>query len=413
MVTIRLAIDAILMQFRKFIISILLVVVSLLLILFTVMSYQGQNFPYSSCDSVLAQGISGTGILRVGNVDSRLEARAAFIEALSEKPEVECIGDSLSGGTMALPELYAIQKGHASAYEYQAYEALEIIFTNVRAMSLCELKLSEGIPPDELVYTDEENPAYLYLGSAYAEIPVGTVYKTDFKTYIVAGRLEDSQRWIDGSVIDGFDANTLEYTIDCTYSVIAAEKGIPFCDGLWISAADGYTIDQAIGAAYSVAGKYNVSLSSTTLSDLYNVTASDTRLMLSYLVRLMGVVITSALLMLICLQITTLLGSMREYGILYSVGYSRKDITLNILWQNCILAALSLAIVVPAFILIAKWWFNTEELHYMLQHILLYKVFPVALGVLGIVILVTSSISILLLHRLSPIQLMRGCNDSN
>ena len=61
----RFAFDMIAGQLKKFLLSVLLIVISLLLIMFSALIYKGEQYSYISCNDALSKGIDGTAVLRL------------------------------------------------------------------------------------------------------------------------------------------------------------------------------------------------------------------------------------------------------------------------------------------------------------------------------------------------------------
>lgn len=409
MLHIHFAIDNIFSQLRRFIVSILLITISLILLVLSVLAYDGMNYSYASSDAILAQGMEGTGVL---TIDLGQENTDKFLEETYKRNEIYSIGSVQIWGTQAIGELLDIQCENTEGYFVADSGYLSVMGLDVRGIDLCELNLSEGITPEQLDFsmaTENNYINYLYLGSAYESISVGTEYEFEMgdfvATYIVAGIMEDGQRWIDPNIDTEIGMNTLDYTIDCTYGIFMIGNLEQSENKVLITASDGYTIDEALEAAHKVATKYGIEMRSLSLTEQYAQECKPIITILSYLKETLIVVIPAIMLMLITSQIVSVMLELNSYGIMCSMGFSIKDINIMLIIKNIIMAVISFAIVVPIVIWFASNWFE-QDMQYIMKTILLTSALPVAIIVVLAVILITSVTSVVILKRYTPVKLM-------
>ena len=409
----RFAFDMIVSNLKKYILSVLLMSISLLLIMFSLLIYKGEQYSYISCNDALNKGIDGTAVLRLDeNSFIYNEEVKEFLKEAYERKEIYCIGSMVDYGCAyeSLNELYEIQRGHVQDYEIALQDDLiEIKMINSYAMPLCNLKLKEGIPIEELEFKDSEKIEYLYLGAAYEDIAVGTAFtEKDGKKFVVAGVIEENQRWILSSLVDTYTSEILDYTIDCNYEIFLVTNQDVFSSGLWICAEDGYTIEQAIDAAKEVGKKYDIKFSYDTLMDKVNRVSQDTALLLSYLTKLLGIVMVASLLMIITTQIVTMLESSKNYGVMYAVGFSRREVNRMLLWKHIITAITSLVITIPLCMFVAQYRFANDDMNYMIKTVLSTYVFPAAIIVAIVIVIIMHIVTCAILKRLTPVKLIHG-----
>ena len=409
----RFAFDMIVSNLKKYILSVLLMSISLLLIMFSLLIYKGEQYSYISCNDALNKGIDGTAVLRLDeNSFIYNQEVKTFLKEAFERKEIYCIGSMVDYGCTyeSLNELYEIQRGHVQDYEIALQDDLiEIKMINSYAMPLCNLKLKEGIPIEELEFKDLEKIEYLYLGAAYEDIAVGTAFtEKDGKKFVVAGVIEENQRWILSSLVDTYTSEILDYTIDCNYEIFLVTNQDVFSSGLWICAEDGYTIEQAIDAAKEVGKKYDIKFSYDTLMDKVNRVSQDTALLLSYLTKLLGIVMVASLLMIITTQIVTMLESSKNYGVMYAVGFSRREVNRMLLWKHIITAITSLVITIPLCMFVAQYRFANDDMNYMIKTVLSTYVFPAAIIVAIVIVIIMHIVTCAILKRLTPVKLIHG-----
>ena len=111
MLYLRLALDNIFTQFKRFFISILLVVVCLTMITYLVTIYVSGGYGYNTCDRLLTQGFKGTGIVTINieQGDTDIEDIEGFKNDVQKRNEVGTIGGMVSYTTNMAQELYEIQ----------------------------------------------------------------------------------------------------------------------------------------------------------------------------------------------------------------------------------------------------------------------------------------------------------------
>lgn len=402
------AIDSISTHVRKFVLSVLLVFMCSLLVLFTLMVYHGQNLVYESCDYVLARGVKNTGIIQIMD-ESYFDKIQNYVEQLGQQKEIQVIGDCSEyiEMTPVLEPLWTIQEGN---YGFENVEETGLYIENVlrSASNLCEMKLSSGTPIEQLSFEDP-SVYYLYLGYGFRDIPIGTTYQVEGDTYQVAGILHSDQSWIKEELLQDFSYEIGNAAQSCDYMVFKIrDKEPPLCDYLWISSAEGYSIDEALAVADQVAEEVGIDIHYSSLQERYEVSQARTILLLQYLSRIIGIVGITALLMLISMQIVFILNNRKEYGIMYAIGYSKRDIFLSTLFYNVIISVVAFVLVLPCLYWIAKRWFSSCGMDYIVAHMFLPYMLPAELFLIGVMLLVVSIVTNGILHIFTPVRMIRS-----
>lgn len=396
----RFALDWIVVKLRHSVLFVLLVVLSILIIVFSEMIMIGYNYGYTSVDRVLRQGIEKTGVIRSYNYNT------GFYEELMARPEVATLGDTNTYGTDVLPELYGLQKGHLKSDKgYLVYELI-----SRGAANLCEIRLKEGSLPEELSWEGQggKNTEYLYLGAGFADIPVGTVYESQYTTYMVAGILDKSQRWIDDSLINGFYMNELDYTFDCDYRVLAVTELAFFSGDVWICASDGYTMEQAAEQAFQIAKKHGVDIRYTSLQTYCENTMGDAMTLKAILSKLVVIVCFSCAVMLVCLQLLQILSLEKDFGVMYAVGFSQSEIWRAMVLKNILMAAAAFLMTVPILFRVMKRWFGAGSQIDTVLFIMTRYALPTAAAVILGVVLCSSLVVLVMLRKITPVQMIGG-----
>jgi len=402
------AIDSISTHVRKFVLSVLLVFVCSLLVLFTLMAYHGQNLVYESCDYVLARGVKNTGIIQIMD-EPYFDKIQNYVEQLEKREEIHTIGDCSEYIEVAsvLEPLWTIQEEN---YGFENMGETGLYIENVlrSASNLCEMKLSSGTPVEQLNFSDS-SVYYLYLGYGFRDIPIGTTYQVEGETYQVAGILRSGQSWIKEELLQDFSSEIGNAAQSCDYMVFKIrDKEPPLSDYLWISSAEGYSIEDALSVADQVAEESGIDIHYSSLQERYEVSQARTIILLQYLSHIIGIVGITALLMLISLQIVFILNNRKEYGILYAIGFSKRDIFLSAFFYNVITSVVAFVLALPCLYWIAKKWFSNCGMDYIVERIFLPHMLPAELGMIGLLLLVVSIVTNSILHVFTPVRMIRS-----
>ena len=319
------------------------------------------------------------------------------------------------GGVDDMLGLLDIQNENNEGYFVPMYGYLAVMSIDARGLELCKLRLSNGIQPEKLDFsqsTDNNIIYYLYLGSAYDSIPVGAQYKKEYidatVTYIVAGIMEEGQRWIEPDIGIQIKHNVLDYTIDCTYGIFRISHDV-IISRILISAQDGHTIEEALDVAHEVADKYDLEMHSTTMTELYEESFKMNIVFLEYIKEAFVIIIPAIILMLITLQIVSIRFELNTYGIMCSQGFNLKDVNKIIIIKNILMALVSLVVATPIVVLLADYWID-DKLSYIIDTVLVSVALPTAIIILIVVILIISLTSVIMLRRYTPVKLMRTRN---
>lgn len=380
------------------ILSIILTVLGLVVIIFTIVQGTGTEYAYKEIDKLLTNGIDKTARVRIS------ELNADFLNDLAIQPEIAAVGESINYEVYSLPELAEIQNSHKKEIK----SSLELTTVLIGALDLCKLSLQEG--NFELDFHDEKTE-YLYLGNGFKNISVGTVYKTEYTNYIVAGILQKGQRFIDSDLAYGFDQNRSDYTFNCDYSVLSVVSD-PFTDGFWLSASDDYTLEQALAKTFDIAEKHNVEIKYRTLHKSYDDAMFNVLAVKNIFSKLMPIVCISCIIMILCMQLSDIFSVLRGFGIMYSQGFSQADIETIMILKNIITFVISLIVSVPPIYWLVNFWYNSSNdgAVVILKILLKYAAPAAVIATIGITTL-SVLFSLVVFRKYSPVEMIGGNND--
>lgn len=379
-------------------ISILLCVISIIVIVFSAILGVGTDYAYIEVDNLLTTGVEKVSKLRMGDYN------VEFVDELAAQPEVLAIGDIGDGYDVDyLPELTKIRNDALGENK----KGIDISFVNYHLFNFSKISLQKG--KFETDYSDW-NKYYLYLGSGFKDVPIGTTYRSDWSEFIVAGILSDGQRLI-SSLLSNPEEHRTGYTEDATYSVLVGWRGLSTSD-MWLSASEDYTLEEAVDKAFLIADKHGMDLSYTDLETMFDEIRENTAIMKVIFSRLMPIMCIACAVMIICMQLSDIYGSLHEYGVMCSVGFTRSDIEKTVIIKNVITFAAGFILSMPLINILLRWWYmqnygGKEATTKMLISVAI----PAAAILIISTLIVSSIISVAVISRHTPVQMIGGHND--
>lgn len=402
---IRFTWDWIAMNFKKSLLSILIMVVAFFLGMLSVMSFMEEKLAYVSIEECLNYSTEKTLIIGVDILNSY--DTNGFINKAYESPEIAAIG-AVEVRSMVNSELFEVQKGHSWNPAYSLDNEVEVAIINIEGLDVCPLKLQNGAYPSELDFTDNKI-SYLYLGSAYKDIPVGTVYEGNngYKK-IVAGIMEDGQRWVNSDLLWGYSPSRLNYSWDCTYAVFCVENSM-LAVNCFAAVADGYTVDEAIKALNEVAEETGCVITYSAVENICEEGAKESKALTSYIVRLLVIIMVASSIMLISVQVVIILKNTKNYGVMYAVGFNKTEILKAQFLKQIILSLCALVIAGVAIYYFAyQSYFLNADIEYIMKTILARYVFPAGVLQAGLVVVMIQIITAFMFKRMTPDKLIRS-----
>lgn len=381
------------------VISMLLCVISIIVIVFSSILGVGTDYAYNEVDNLLTTGVEKVSKLRMG--DYNIE----FVDELAAQPEILAIGDSrVARDIDYLPELTEIRNDALGENK----NVIDISFINYHLLNFSKISLQKGDFDKDF---SDWNRYYLYLGSGFKDVPLGTTFSTDWKSdFVVAGIMSDGQRLISDTLYDPEEHRT-GYTYDGTYSVLVGWRGLSTSD-MWLSAGEDYTLDEAVDKAFMIADKQGVDLKYTTLETMFDEVRENTAIMKVIFSRLMPIMCVACAVMIICMQLSDIYGSLHEYGVMCSVGFTRSDIEKTVIIKNVITFVTGFILSLPLVNILLRWWYMQNYGGKEATTKMLFSVAIPAAAILIICTLIISSIiSVAVISRHTPVQMIGGHND--
>jgi hypothetical protein len=403
---IKLSFDDFINNFKKSILIVTVFTIGLTLISFSMMAYNGSNESYKSLNDNISGGIKNAGIIRFKNNDFYSEDGKNFLDEVYNKSEIKNIGFCFYVGSDSFEELEQIQYGHAIDSGYTQYHTLEVLVMSRTLLGFSKnINIKSGIPLSDVSCKDFTP---LYLGSAYAgKIPINKEFKDKSgKTYKVIGFLNKGAECLDPSIVDGLSMQQVNYGESLDYAVIEVDDTCPQSNAIVFSVRSGCNMNNGITQIKKVADKYNLPISIEPLEQIYKSQKGNTELLEEYLKQIMIMVLCAVCIIIICLKTVMIISEKRVYGIYYSLGFNHNNIYVITLVESFVESVLALLFTMINSCIIARWWFNLENLSYIYENVFIIKVFPVLMIITFAEAVLISLIPSMIIRKNNPYKLI-------
>jgi len=338
------SLDGIFRKKLKTIVLIILFAFSLIIMSTVMLLYKVANYSYDSVDKILAKGIKNTGTISINEMITDDKVMLDFCKKIYESEKIDAVGKSELHENSAeyVQELHDIQYGNVD-FEYLGafggYKNEDTFYDvdmDYYAINLYNLELQKGEYINNLVEEDVyHHVSYMYLGSAFADIPIGTEYEiTERYTLKVAGILESGAKCGTNSILDEGYYESGEVSLDYM-AIVVRDYGWGSSQMLF-NAADGCSIEEAVSEVRSIAAEMNIGVSVGTLEEMFKEKNRFQNMINDMLLELMVVIVIIAIIIQSCIQITDILGYSHQYGIMYAVGATQRDIAFIIGFESII-----------------------------------------------------------------------------
>ena len=400
-----LALDLIGKNIRKFLGELVMLTLCLFVLSVSVfMKVQG-DYCKTSLDLVLTEGVSGTGIVTVGEYDS--EAAQLFYQEAEKERELHSIGSLNVGATDILPELAAIQGSH-KMYIYGGSDDLECYYMRSDLLDLCNVRLLEGTGFKDISGQDEYWSG-LYLGYEYRDIPVGTTYTYNLSngnvaTFEVLGIFDQGSRFVNNKIFFPSMFSTTKLYSDLDYAVVMTDKTMTAYQGLF--SFDDYKKAKAL--LMNLADQYGISIQIASVEEQLKEGARESDSFQELLLRVFLLLAVSVVVCECSFQIVSIWRNSYQYGILVSLGSKMKDIISIVIVGEVIKYVISFLLSAVLSFVFIKYYFTiaSDEVS-ILSELLGHYVLPISF-VAGIAISIAGAIVPLIrLSRLSPVEMLK------
>lgn len=403
-------------RIKSIILTIITGSVALSMMMLAMYIYYNSGYCKDTIEEVLAYDISNIGMLYTedyGNASSE-EVELIFEELLKDgdiisigEYENQCAGFA----NCELLDVYNEITGGNS-------EDLKTIHLSPGISDLFDIKLSEG-EIDKQART-ENYEELVYLGSAYKDYySVGDVVKYDLGydlcvTLTIKGFLEDGNRIIDAATMSyptSFVASEIcSYTLKDTDIIMMNTqigRGTEFC--VWDKSC---TYKEICEKIRDIAIKKNIRMDVVSLSAIIDEKDRTGRQINEYILDVLWIVIFVTVIMLSSIQITTILNSRSEFGIMYSTGFSTGDIIGMTVAENVIkMIVMYFTSLYLVKFLIKKIFIGIEGQAAIINEIFEKYIYSYSAVVIVIIMIIATIVPIWIIYRMKPVELIGG-NDT-
>ena len=415
-VKIRLALDMIWEKPLHFLISIALIGIGFALMGFTLLIYMAGKNNEISAERVLAQGIdrTGIGITKWGDseadLDEVLENEEKFHRDIFNSPVIHSAGaaDFTEYEKEYFEELYDIQHGkeiHPSVNP----DMLSVLMADQGYLPLCEWELADGVRPEKLDFSDK-NKMYMYLGSAYRDVPVGTKFtrKDVGITYEVAGILKKDTAFPSWD-LPQMDFSTLKSDMNMNYEIVCVNNKESHKSPWFFSVEQDYTIAEGEAELNRIAEADGVRIQEYSLRSVFDGVAQETEVTRDCLLEMLLLILIVMPIVVITLQIVQIFEQGHTFGILYSVGFLFPEIRSVMILRNILYFAVSLCAGAALLIGIGNIYFaeNIQSRDVFFE-LLTGRALPVSLGVMAVLFCIITAIPCIVFDRQDPVKLIQG-----
>jgi len=396
-------------HFKKFLLSIVMLAVSLCLISIVFLLYKNEDYTANIADHILARGLANTGNIYFDPFAAMGVDLAQMELDIYNSDKIDSVGSIDANGVFSpdnleiFSDLHEIQfSGWNEDNQHMEHGYVTVIWMRPTLFRLCGLKLDEGDFLTEEQLMDDN--AYIYLGSNFkGKIEVGKVYEDNGYKYIVAGIFRKGSLFLEANIDNNLSYPDLRMALDLENQVIlTCASGGP----IYFSTAEGTSFDEAREEIRNITNKYQVDAVIQSLSEIYGAGVQEKSIMISYITRIFIIVCFSAVLIISCLQIVAILNERKAYGILYSIGASPRDIYAIIFWENLLKLIISFLMSAAGVIWISSQMFD-RMLKVAMKEIVLVSVLPKVFFGSVIILTIASILPVIVIRKMTPSKLMR------
>lgn len=330
-----------------FMATICLCIVLFGLLLVSLFAWNYVSWGRKSCDKCLNGGIKQTGLIEL-DIDWEKESNTcdSFVKEALQMKEINSIGSHTIGGNnySSLSELIERQNQLEGTDDTNFW----MLYLNQEATSMCHMDLQKGKLPEEYEMTEEVE--LLYLGSNYADVPIGTTYEikeegTVTDCYYVAGILREGTKWISEDVYLEDSILDARYIENLDNLAIFVEKDIGSFR-LTYTVMKGNSIKEAETKLRDLAEKYGLKMQFATLEDVFMEKEAQQAYVFVTIKKMIVIILLTAFVLLLCTQLTEILDDMQYFGIFYANGASTRDLMFILLGENVIKIIISYGLAV-------------------------------------------------------------------
>lgn len=413
----RISIEDIMSQKSRFVLSILLIGISLYLIgYFQVFSFKA-NVIERECDKTLTRGINGTGLLRITRDYATYEAEELKSMAL-ESGMVKGIGVWNYWTVGMLPELARIQQSFSDVTigKFGRADDLHHCTIDRTALPIYNFKFSEMEEVDETKWKMSTWHGII-LGANFKDIPLGTVFQEEqangiVHEYEVIGILEKGQQMVSDEVMCFGSGNGVFSTLQTdSLVVIVMEQGVSQIDrnSAWAYIpGDNIPFEKAQKYLKDKAKELGIQVEFANLRDGFNANIVLKQDYSGIDEEISGTLFWVSLLINCCIIIIVVIGDKKITGIRYACGFSLKDIVCIYLCQAFLRVVIPLGLAILALSKFCRQRFmEYQPFEVSTFRWLKAYAYPKMIAFSVIIIIIFAIMPVCLLYQYKPAELIK------
>lgn len=369
----------------------------------------------------LADDLSKYGVVRNGR-DAMVNTNISdYIFDIYNSPEIDSVGTwdyagfapmaTVNSETDYWNQILEIQNSHVREFGDDT-DYVQFVYMLSQAFHINNLELLHGS-------TDQigQNTEYLmYLGYNFRDIPVGTIFANETYgfSYVVNGIFRKNT-----SIVDEQDIlwNLGGLKLSCSIAMDNMILVVPPCSENYYSetyffkCSDGYTYGEAAARIKNISEEYGIQTETGKLQDRVDTILSDSNRILSAIAKLSGLLVFSALIILLTAQLLTILSRKDELGVWLISGIGKKKIFMILLGENMIKMLISALVAFGIVIVFEQLLIPSKSVAYELRYILWGNIPVCLLLCAALMAFLCSIIPIAYVNKKSIPEIVRGTWD--
>lgn len=389
-------------------------IIALVLVSTSAYIYENSIYCDKTINSVLSEDISNYALVAAMDADvlDELENTTSVSNIINEIPEIKTAGRTEYSIGLEECEFAKIKNKLDKSDEF------EYINMSCHAPGLYNIELEEGEFPKDMPYNENEN--YVYLGSSFKQYySVGDTSEQkiteDFVIkFTVKGFLKENVRVLDEDQllsVNPFMGDKCYYELGKTDVLVlhndAENDNCAICT--W---EDDYSFDEIREKIIKKTDEYGLNCVVSDVSKIVDEKLVSTREVNSYILNVLGIILITTIVMMICIQVTSILNNMHEYGVMYANGFKTSGIAFMIIFENVlrmiISSILSLLVV---YKLLTSQLYNISNTMDVFNDIFINYVVWINLCSAAVICVLSLVIPLIIISKLRPVQLIGG-NDT-
>lgn len=437
----RFAIESLSSNIKMLIMTLLVMSSGIVLIIMAMTLYEDSKYNEKSTDELLVAGNDHTGYLMMS--DMLTAQKSEVINELKKNSDVNvgfvrefCCSFSGKG----IEELAARQKALRKEKGIsEMFPGNEIEGINIKSeiFKMCDVSLQDGQISAEV----PEDCVYIYLGSEFKDVEVGTTYEVvcsyggelgadnqEFRSkklssvklkFIVKGHFAKNQKYIAPEILDIAEGiNVCATDLDDQVVIVSNNPIEPSAVGeffVYGNKEDTLFYDNMKNTIENIKSNEDYKISYGTISDIFDKHSDNQSRMIGYIVKLAVMVTLTVIVIQLCVSSIMIINGTKRYGIMYANGFSKKDMIGIIIMEavlKCVMSIL-LAIIIGyvGIQIVFGSYQDVAALYERVMMIVKKYVLIKAVGISFVISIVGAYVPIIIISKQMPVKLIKSLGE--